>query len=199
MSSHPPGPPTVESVMSLLRGVAIRWKEIVKGLGFDEDYIEDEIDPNNDSNEGCLRECVEIWVFKQQPSWEKLSHVLRDLGEEELARQAKNRGSVLLYNTWQWLFPMIGIQSHKRSGRYRVGRQVTQAQEELVKYFTCVEELRVVERFFVLQLPMPHLCPLNSLVRWCLELRRQQLLMMATMKTEAGKARCVIYSGLCAE
>ena len=161
------------SVMSLLWGVAGHWKEIAKGLGFDEDYIDDEIDPNNDMDEGCLQVCVEIWVFKLQPSWEKLSHVLRDLGEVELARQAGNKGSVLMCNTWQWLFPTFGIQSHKNSGWYRVGRPVTQAQVELVKYFTCLEELRVVERCSVLQLPMPHLSPLTSVVRWCLEWRRQ--------------------------
>ena len=94
--------------MSLLRGVAGRWKMIAEGLKFDEDFI-DEIDTNNDMNEACLQHCVEIWVTKQQPSWEILSHVLRDLGEEELARQALNQGSVLLCNTWQLLFPTIGI------------------------------------------------------------------------------------------
>ena len=77
----------MQSVMSLLWGVAGRWKEIAEGLEFDEDLI-DEIDTNNDMDEGCLQVCVEIWIFKLHPSWEKLSHVLRDLGEEELARQA---------------------------------------------------------------------------------------------------------------
>ena len=82
--------------MSLLWGVAGRWKEIAKGLGFEEDHIEDEIDPNNSADEGCLQDCVEIWVTKLQPSWEKLSHVLRDLGEVELARQAGNQGACIL-------------------------------------------------------------------------------------------------------
>ncbi|CAI8043109.1 hypothetical protein GBAR_LOCUS23920 [Geodia barretti] len=86
----PKGPPTVESMMSLLWGVAGRWKEIAEGMEFDEDLI-DEIDTNNDMDEGCLRVCVEMWVFKLQPSWEKLSRALRDLGEEELARQAGNK------------------------------------------------------------------------------------------------------------
>ena len=91
VSPHPLGPPTVQSVMSLLWGVAGRWKEIAEGLEFDEDLI-DEIDTNNDMDEACLQHCVEMWVFKLQPSWEKLSHALRDLGEEELARQAGNKG-----------------------------------------------------------------------------------------------------------
>ncbi|CAI8001360.1 hypothetical protein GBAR_LOCUS3172, partial [Geodia barretti] len=87
VKATPKGPPTVDSVMSLLWGVAGRWKEIAEGLEFDEDLI-DEIDTNNDMNEGCLQVCVEMWVTKLEPSWEKLSHVLRDLGEVELARQA---------------------------------------------------------------------------------------------------------------
>ena len=113
--------------MSLLWGVAVRWKEIAEGLEFDEDLI-DEIDTNNDMNEGCLQVCVEMWVNGLQPSWKKLSHALRELEEVELARQALNKGSVLLCNTWQWLFPTNGIQSHKNSGRHRVGRPVTLAQ-----------------------------------------------------------------------
>ncbi|CAI8055835.1 hypothetical protein GBAR_LOCUS30450, partial [Geodia barretti] len=105
------GPPTVASVMSLLWGVAGHWKEIAKGLGFDEDYIDDEVDPNNDMDEGCLQVCVEIWVFKLQPSWEKLSHVLRDLGEVELARQAGNKEP-----QEQWLVPSRETSDSSSSG-----------------------------------------------------------------------------------
>ena len=34
----------MELVMSLLMGVAGRWKDIAEGLGFNEDHIEDEIE-----------------------------------------------------------------------------------------------------------------------------------------------------------
>ena len=78
--------------MSLLWGVAGRWKEIAKGLGFHEDHIEDEIFTNNSTDEACLQDCVEQWISRLQPSWEKLSHVLRDLGEEKLAQTAWNGG-----------------------------------------------------------------------------------------------------------
>ena len=84
--------------MSLLWGVAGRWKEIAEGLKFDE-YLIDEIDTNNDTDEGCLQVCVEMWVTKLQPSWEKLSHVLKELGEVELARQAGNGGVFLTLST----------------------------------------------------------------------------------------------------
>ncbi|CAI8019265.1 hypothetical protein GBAR_LOCUS11596 [Geodia barretti] len=82
--------PTVESVMSLLMGVAGRWKTIAEGLGFDEDLI-DEIDTNNEMNEACLQDCVEQWVGRLVPSWETLSVVLSDNGEDELARLAMKK------------------------------------------------------------------------------------------------------------
>ena len=78
--------------MSLLWGVRGRWKKIAEGLEFDEDLI-DEIDANSNNDEGCLQHCVNI-VTKLQPSWEKLSHVLEELGEEELARQAWSEDGV---------------------------------------------------------------------------------------------------------
>ena len=88
----PSGPPTVEAVMTLLMGVAGRWKAIALGLGFNKDHIEDEIDLNNSTDEACLQNCVEQWVARLQPSWEKLSHVLRDMGEDGLAQKAWNGG-----------------------------------------------------------------------------------------------------------
>ena len=91
--TFPPGPPTVEAVMSLLVGVAGRWRMIAESLEFDEDLI-DEIDTNNERDEDCLQDCVEKWISRLQPSWEKLSLLLTDLGEEELAQQPGCRGSV---------------------------------------------------------------------------------------------------------
>ena len=77
--------------MSLLVGVAGRWRMIAEGLEFDEDLI-DEIDTNNERDEDCLQDCVEKWISRLQPSWEKLSQVLSDLGEEELAQQIESGG-----------------------------------------------------------------------------------------------------------
>ena len=96
--------------MSLLWGVAGRWKEIAEGLEFDEDLI-DEIDTNNDMDEGCLQVCVEMWVSKLKPSWKKLSHALKELGEVELARQAGNGGSVLMYNTCSGCFLQLACRA----------------------------------------------------------------------------------------
>ena len=77
--------------MSLLMGVAGRWKTIAEGLGFDEDLI-DEIYTNNEMNEACLQDCMEQWVGRLQPSWEALSVVLSDMGEDELACLAMKKG-----------------------------------------------------------------------------------------------------------
>ena len=76
--------------MCLLMGVAGRWKLIAEGLGFDEDHIGDEIFTNNPTDEARLQDCVEQWISRLQPSWEKLSHVLRDMGEYKLAQKAWN-------------------------------------------------------------------------------------------------------------
>ena len=77
--------------MSLICCVRGKWREIASGLGFDEDLI-DEIYTNNVTDEACLQDCVEKWVSRLGPSWERLSLVLRDLGEEILAQQAWSGG-----------------------------------------------------------------------------------------------------------
>ena len=73
--------------MSLLGAVADRWKEIAEGLGFVEHHI-DEIDDNNDVDTSRLQDCVEQWVSRLDPTWEKLARVLSDMGLEDLAQQA---------------------------------------------------------------------------------------------------------------
>ena len=41
----------------------------------------DEIDTNNETDEACLQYCVEKWVSRLEPSWERLSLVLGYLGD----------------------------------------------------------------------------------------------------------------------
>ena len=79
--------PTVETVMDLLYDIRGHWKEIAEGLGFDEDMI-DEIFTNNEMDEACLMNCIEIWVQSLGPTWEKLSRVLANMGENQLAHKA---------------------------------------------------------------------------------------------------------------
>ena len=79
--------PTVETVMDLLYDIRGHWKEIADGLGFDEDMI-DEIFTNNEMDEACLMNCIEIWVQRLGPTWEKLSHALANMGENKLAHKA---------------------------------------------------------------------------------------------------------------
>ena len=78
--------------MSLLYEVAGQWKVIAAGLGFDEDMI-DEVFTNNETDELCLLQMVEIWVSKLAPSWETLSLALRDMGRNDLAHKACSEGS----------------------------------------------------------------------------------------------------------
>ena len=82
--------------MSLLYGVASLWREIALGLGFDQDHLEDEIFVNRETDKTQLQDCLEQWVAKLGLSWEQLSLVLRDLGQESLAQQACSRGVLLI-------------------------------------------------------------------------------------------------------
>ena len=79
--------------MVLLYEVAGRWKVIAAGLGFSEDMI-DEIDTNNQTDELCLLQMVEI-LNKLAPSWETLSLVLRDMGRNDLAHKTRSKGQLL--------------------------------------------------------------------------------------------------------
>ena len=85
--------------MALLWGVAEKWRLIAGALEFDEDLI-DEVDTNNETDEACLEDCVEKWVTRLGPSWQTLSHVLTDIGEESLAQRAWNGGGVFLKCLW---------------------------------------------------------------------------------------------------
>ena len=81
--------------MSLLYAVASLWREIALGLGFDQDHLAEDIFVNSETDEARLQDCVEQWVAKLDPSWEQLSLVLRDLGQESLAQQACSGGVLL--------------------------------------------------------------------------------------------------------
>ena len=72
--------------MKLLYSVAIRWKDIAKGLGFVEHHI-NEILTNNETDVACLQDVMEQWM-RLGPTWEKLAQVLSDIGEGSLAQQA---------------------------------------------------------------------------------------------------------------
>ena len=63
-------------------------------MGFDEDMI-DEIGTNNQTDELCLPQMVEIWVHRLAPSWETLSLALRDMGRNDLAHKTWSEGQLL--------------------------------------------------------------------------------------------------------
>ena len=115
--------------MSLLVGVAGRWRMIAEGLEFDEDLI-DEIDTNNERDEDCLQDCVEKWISRLQPSWEKLSLLLTDLEEEDLAQQTGSGGRVYVLVV-AIVERCVSLQSCTKI--CLVHGQVIQAQVELVK------------------------------------------------------------------
>ena len=106
----PAGPPTVEAVVSLLRCVAVHWRAIAEGLGFDEDHI-DEIDTNNETDVACLQDCMKQWM-RLGPTWKKLALVLSDVGEDSLAQQAwsgDDVGGSHSQNSEQFVFLVLRV------------------------------------------------------------------------------------------
>ena len=96
--------------MSLIYSARGKWREIALDLGFDEDYLDGEIFVNNETDEARLQDCVEQWVSRLGPSWEKLSLVLRDLGEERLAQQAWSGGwRILLAILYRHIYTVMCV------------------------------------------------------------------------------------------
>ena len=85
-------PTSVETVVSLLWGMARQWKIIAEGMGFDEDLV-DEIFTNNETDEACLQDCVEQWM-RLDPTWQRLAQVLSDMGQDTLAQMARKKGEL---------------------------------------------------------------------------------------------------------
>ena len=94
--------PTVESLFSLLWGLADRWRKIAEGLEFDESVIE-EIHNNSPTDAARLLGMLKQWA---SPSRAKLSHVLRNMGEDSLAEKCWSRGMYICISCWQ-VFSMV--------------------------------------------------------------------------------------------
>ena len=71
--------------MEVLWDYATQWKIIAKlYFEFDEDLI-DEIYTNDETNEACLQNCVEQWVARLDPTWEKIELVQKELMSRRMA------------------------------------------------------------------------------------------------------------------
>ena len=77
-----------ENVKAMLRPVAKKWKEIGEALGLSEDIL-DEVDTNNETDDYCMENAIDLWVKYHGPSWEKLATVLRGVGEEALGNYCR--------------------------------------------------------------------------------------------------------------
>ena len=84
-----------ENVKAMLWPVAKKWKKIGEALGQSEDIL-DEVYTNNETDECCMENAIELWVKYHGLSWEKLATVLRGVGEEALANKCQGMGIDLL-------------------------------------------------------------------------------------------------------
>ena len=72
------GPPTVDSIMEVFWKHGTQWKIIAELFGFNEDLV-DEVYTNDETDEACLRNCVEQWVARLDPTWEMIALVKEEL------------------------------------------------------------------------------------------------------------------------
>ena len=77
----PPSPrdsPTADLFFSRLLPYASKWQSLGLALSLDEDRLEDEIFTNNEREEDCLREMLELYMMRSDlnHSWEEIHAAL---------------------------------------------------------------------------------------------------------------------------
>lgn len=86
-------PPTLDSVVSLLRPAAKTWKGIGEALELSEDFL-DELLAKKVPDEDCLDKVMHKWMNHQEPSMEKLITALRKVGEDVEAFLKFHKGMI---------------------------------------------------------------------------------------------------------
>ena len=71
---------------------AAQWRIIAELFGFNENLV-DEVYTNDETDEACLRNCVEQWVARLDPTWEMIALVQKEL---ERRRMPCEEGILLL-------------------------------------------------------------------------------------------------------
>ena len=69
---------TTEQLFSFLHPHASKWQSLGKALSLDEDRLEDEVFPNNETDEACLLEMLELYMMRSDldHSWEEIKAAL---------------------------------------------------------------------------------------------------------------------------
>ena len=77
---------TVENLLSLLRPICSKWKDLGMVMSMDDDYL-DQVFTNNEGDEACLRDLLERYMdngdFKH--NWEEIVAILEKMDENTLA------------------------------------------------------------------------------------------------------------------
>ena len=81
-------PVTLEQLLPELLPLASKWQSLGEALSLDEDRL-DEIYTNNETNEACLQEMLEVYVVRSDlnHSWEEVQVALKKIGEELVTSQ----------------------------------------------------------------------------------------------------------------
>ena len=86
MTGHPPSTPVnKENLLDVLHpAVTPKWRQLGEVVGVDEDLI-DEIFTNNEADEECLKDILDVWLMKSSPAWKGVADALQRIGEDKLA------------------------------------------------------------------------------------------------------------------
>ena len=72
---------TIEQLFSFLLPHASKWQSLGEALLLDKDRLEDEVFPNNETDEACLREMLELYMMRSDlnHSWEEVHAALEKI------------------------------------------------------------------------------------------------------------------------
>ena len=75
----------LDSLFAVLHpAVTSKWQRLAEVLGMDED-LTDEIFTNNETEEECLKDILDVWLKKSSPTWEGVADAVQKNGEDQLA------------------------------------------------------------------------------------------------------------------
>ena len=90
----------LDSLFAVVHPAAAKWQQLGEVLGIDEDLI-DEIFTNNETDEECLKDILDVWLKKSSPAWKCVAVALQKIGEDQVAESlyGKCKGISLLLHS----------------------------------------------------------------------------------------------------
>ena len=75
-------PFTLEHILPEVMPMASKWQALGEALSLDEDRL-DEIFTNNENDEACLHDMLELYMERSNHSWEEIESAMRKVREKD--------------------------------------------------------------------------------------------------------------------